>query len=252
MGLAVRAAIPLALGLAISSARLAWHSGEWGKHPPKLGLVSTNGPMNAVFGRCHNTGLNAKAKDGGGFFGPPALGALLAYGKEHKNALFKLDPVMGESITFQGHMWDAEPTNKVSADCVRKTGYLKQVKFAITHVVLLWGYNIIWPDQGQKPKWRLPMQIFCVTHSIVILPPAAVAMLLAFRRRRARSMLLALHVWSVVVMAMLYFGDTRYRAPYDGILTVLAVVTYGEMARAIRRGFAWLRARRRRASLRQP
>lgn len=244
LGLAMRAAIPLAFLVAISSARLAWHTGEWKQWPRKAGLVSTNGPMNAVFGRCHNHTLNSEAKDGKSWFGPPSLGALWAYEKEHPKPLFRLDPVFGETVKITGHMWDAEPNQKMAAACVKKSGYLRQAKFAITHVVLLWGYNIIWPDQGQKPKWKVPMQVFCIGHAILILPGAAIAMFLAFRRRHARTMLIALHVWSQVITAMLYFGDTRYRAPYDGLLVILAIAMYPEIAAFVRRGIERLRARR--------
>jgi hypothetical protein len=139
-------------------------------------------------------------------------------------------------------MGDEAPNRKLAAECIKKTGWLRQAKYAVTHVVLLWGYNIIWPDQGQKPKYRKPMAVFCVGHSIAIMPPAAVAMLLGFRRRRARSMLLALHVWSQVLTAILYFGDTRYRAPYDGLLTILAI---GSLVAAVR----WLRSLRGRRAL---
>jgi hypothetical protein len=85
------------------------------------------------------------------------------------------------------------------------------------------------------------MDISCGAHTIFILPPAALALILAWQRRRARSMLLALHVWSVIVVAMLYFGDSRYRAPYDGLLIVLAVQTYLEVGQNLRRGLERLR-----------
>jgi hypothetical protein len=87
------------------------------------------------------------------------------------------------------------------------------------------------------------MELFCKAHDTFILPPAALALLLAFQRRRARSMLLALHVWSVIVIAMVYFGDTRYRAPYDGLLIVLAVQTCLEVGLQLRRGAERLRMR---------
>jgi Dolichyl-phosphate-mannose-protein mannosyltransferase len=288
-GLAVRAALPLALVLAFSSARIHWHTlGEGGDPPtraaraarsavldPKAGaarsfvaslapsawrmgewgLVSKNGPLNAVFGRCHNTGLNASTKGSRGFFGPPAFGALLGYAKDHPHPFFTLDPAFGESLTIEGHMWDAEPNRKLAAQCVKKTGWWRQVKYMATHVVLLWGYNIIWPDLGQKLAFRLPMAVFCVAHASVILPPAALAMLAAFRRRRARTMLLALQVWSVVLTSMLYFGDTRYRAPYDGVLTVLAVATLPGVWRALRRAFErvrWALRRRPRRGIPSP
>ncbi|MEO7332121.1 MAG: hypothetical protein ABI193_26330, partial [Minicystis sp.] len=95
----------------------------------------------------------------------------------------------------------------------------------------------------------------CAVHAIVILPPAALLMLLAFRRKHARILLLALHMWAEVLVAMLYFGDTRYRAPYDGVLIVLAAAGYvallGWIFRTLRNGFRD-RVPRRRARWRPP
>ncbi len=240
-GLWVRVAVPLALVLAVSSARMYWHTAKDGKGGI-IGLVSTNGPLNFAFGRCHAAGIESVAKDGRGFFGPPPFGALRSYAKDHPDALFKLDPAMGDPLRFQGHMWDAKPIYELSKQCVEKTGYLRQARYAITHVVLLWGYNFIWPDQGQKPHFRVPMLVWCVAHAVLLMPPMAVAIFLAFRERRARSMLLALHVWAVILVAMLYFGDTRYRAPYDGVILILALETYAD-------AFGWLSARRARTRL---
>lgn len=238
LALVPRVVAPLALILGLSAGRLYYHVDH-----DHLGLISQNGPLNFVFGRCHNTGLNAKASSGSAFFGPPALGALLGWEKEHPHPLFSLDPALGVTLTIQGHMWDAAPNYQLARQCVQKTGPWRQVKYAVTHVVLLWGYNIIWPDMGQ-PKYRLPMNIFCVAHAVLILPPAALALLLAFRRRRARSMLLALHVWSLVLTSMLYFGDTRYRAPYDGLLTILGVGMMVEIGGWVRRRARARRERR--------
>jgi hypothetical protein len=235
-GLVVRAAVPLAVVLAFSAYRLHKHTGS-------LGLVSTNGPLNFVFGRCHNTSLEAKTRDSESSFGPPPLGSLREFQKAHPGSIIKLDPAFGEELIIQAHMWDAAPNYRLAARCVKRTGYLRQARYAITHVVLLWGYNIIWPDEGQEPRWRVPMELFCKAHDTFILPPAALALLLAFQRRRARSMLLALHVWSVIVIAMVYFGDTRYRAPYDGLLIVLAVQTCLEVGLQLRRGAERLRMR---------
>jgi hypothetical protein len=164
----------------------------------------------------------------------------MAHQKEDKHAIVRLDPVFGETVTVQGQMWDVAPMREAAVKCIAKTGLLGQLRFALTHVVLLWGYNIPWPDQGQKPQWRRPMEVFSLAHNVVFLAPAAAAMLLAFRRRRARSMLLALHVWGVVAMAALYFGDTRYRVPYDGLIIVLAIQAYVEMAERLRRGRRWV------------
>jgi hypothetical protein len=239
-GLAVRAAAPLALVLALSSARFYYHTDKWG-------LISTNGPLNSVFGRCHNTGLDAITGGYRGFFGPPALGALLEHQKDLRKRrqgrpLFTLDPVFAERLQISATMGDAEANRKLASACVAVAGLARELRFSITHVVLLWGYNIPWPDQGQQPKWRRPMEISCALHNALFLVPAAAALLLGFRRRRARSMLLGLHVWSLVLTAMLYFGDTRYRAPYDGLLIVLAMQGYVEIAALLRRGVDRIRS----------
>src|SRR5262249_9163467 len=127
--------------------------------------------------------------------------------------------------TIQAPMWDAEANYALAARCVKKSGIVTQIRFAVTHVVLLWGYNIIWPDQGRR-DWGRTMEVSCASHNVAFLVPAVAAVLLALRRRRARSMLLACYVWSLVIASMLYFGDTRYRAPYDGLIIVLAMATY--------------------------
>lgn len=234
-GLWARVAVPLALILAFSSVRLYWHTGATSQGG-QLGLVSTDGPIHFAFGRCHSTAITAFAPDGQGSLGPPSLGALRNHEARHPSSLIKLDPALGETLVFQGHMWDARPIDALARECVTKTGYLRQVKYAVTHVILLWGYNLLWPDQEQKPKFRRPMMIWSDAHAIFLLPPAAAAMLLAFRRQRARSMLVALHVWGLVAMAMLYFGDTRSRAPYDGLIIILAVESYAS-------AFRWLAVR---------
>ena len=235
--LALLALFPLSITLGIAAARTHYHTAHYG-------LVSTNGPLNFVFGRCHNTTLSAHTKRGGAFFGPPPLGALAAYEKDHPHPLFSLSPAMGLTLSFEGDMWDAAPNRKLAEACIAKTGLIKQGYYAITHVVLLWGYNIIWPDQGSKHHGlRLTMAIACIAHAALLLPGALVALALAFRRKQARLMIVALQLWSVVLTAMLYFGDTRYRAPYDGVIIILAAVGWP----AVWRGAQRLRDRLRRA-----
>ncbi|MFO0756471.1 MAG: glycosyltransferase family 39 protein [Byssovorax sp.] len=234
----IRVFVPLGVILAFSSVRLYWHTSNHWKGGI-IGLVSTNGPLNYAFGRCHATGIEANAKDGKGFFGPPPFGSLLYFGKDKAHPpILPLDPAMGETVRFSGHMWDAPVIYDVARQCVQKTGYYRQFKYALTHVVLLWGYNIPWPDQGQKPQFRDPMLLWSGLHNIFILPPAALLLFLSFRKKRARMMLVSLHVWAEVLVAILYFGDTRYRVPYDGLLILLAAAGYAAIPslwRALRR-----------------
>lgn len=220
-------AVPIALIFALSAWRMHFHTGE-------LGLISSNGPLNYAFGRCHALSISARAPDRKSGYSPTSLGGLAKYEETHKQSLFKVDPAMGKAITFDGHIWDGPPLRKIAANCVKKTGIWRQVKYAITHVVLLWGYNVVWPDMGQKPEFRRPMEISGTVSLVAVLPGAVAGFALSLRRRRERHLLVALQVWSLLVVAMLYFGDSRLRVPYDGILLLLAVYAYAS-------GVSWIR-----------
>jgi hypothetical protein len=51
-------------------------------------------------------------------------------------------------------------------------------------------------------------------------------------------MLLGVHVLGLVLVAAVFFGETRLRAPYDGILVTLAAAAYaGGVSRIRRRHF---------------
>jgi hypothetical protein len=228
-----RIAAPLVVVLAASSLRLYWHTAkDW--HGGQIGLVSTNGPLNYALGRCHSVAI---ASDGNGYFSSPSLGSLAGYEKNyHRAPLLPLDPVLGTTVRFKGQIWEPAPALALAHQCVEKSGYLVQARFALTHVVLLWAYNLPWPDQAQSPRFREPMNASAVLHAILILPPAALAVLLSFRRRGARRLLLVTHPLAMILTAMIYFGDARFRVPYDGILVLLA-------AELVVSGIAYLRRR---------
>ncbi len=233
---AIYAAIPLALALGISIVR--------SEHDlNRFALVSTNGPLNYAFGRCHATTIEAKARDGTGYFGPPSLGSLLSYEKKHPNAVFKLAPANGETIKFKGHMWDGDKLGEIASTCVAKSGWAMQAYYALTHVVLLYGYNSVWPDSG-LPGWRVPMGVWSQVSLPLVVPPLIYGFLRALARRRARELLVAMHIWALVGTAIVYFGDTRYRAPYDGIVFLLVLPVYADLWHLVRAGREAIASRR--------
>lgn len=225
--LVVPAAVPLVLALGVSAARMEYHAG-------KLGLISSNAPLNFAFGRCHAQKISALSSDRKGSYSPPSFNDLLRYETEHPDALVKLNPVMGKQLEFQGYMWDGAPLYAMAAECVRAGGMKRQIGYAATHLVMLWGYNVMWPDKNTRAPFVQMVEIAGTLHTIFVLPAALVAMALAFRRRNARIMLLSVHVLALLGVAVVYFGDTRLRAPYDGILVVLAAMTYASVYRRIR------------------
>jgi hypothetical protein len=243
-GNAIRVAIPIAVVLGISIARSEHELN-------RFALVSTNGPLNFAFGRCHATTIEAKAKDGSGFFGPPPLGALLSYEKKNPNALFKLKPAASETIKFRGHMWDGDKLTEIAEQCIETTGWAKQAYYAATHVVLLYGYNTIWPDAGLG-SWRKKMAPWCHVQLPLVVPALVYAFLRTLSRRRPRELLVAMHLWALLITAILYFGDTRYRAPYDGVIFLLVLPVYLDIRRGTQTFFAALVARFRRTEMAAP
>lgn len=213
-----RTAIPLFLILGLSAARAKYHTG-------RVSLVAQNGGVNRVFGRCHNV----KTESRGGWFGPPPFGALLEYERNHPDAWVKLDPAISLELKSRGFMWDEAKLDEIADRCIKKTGWLKQAHYGLNHVILLWGYNTTWPDMGQK-RWRAPMRSWNAIHMIAFLPPLAVALGLGLRRRFARQGLLGMQIFALMAVSVLYFGDTRFRTPYDPIIIVLAMDVYGRAA----------------------
>jgi hypothetical protein len=219
--------LPLALVTAVSAVRVRFHTGRYG-------FIAGNGPLNLAFGRCHATSIHAVAPDRRSDYSPPSLGGLAAWGAHHPGSFFQLDPAMGTSLTVNGHVWEAEPFEALARECVRATGLARQVRYSLAHVALLWFFDPLWPDGGQ-PRFGPYMAASQVAHDVLVLPAALWAMARALRRRRARALLLSLHVLSLVAVAVVYFGDTRLRAPYDGILITLAAISYAGMIGAVRR-----------------
>jgi ABC-type glycerol-3-phosphate transport system permease component len=70
------------------------------------------------------------------------------------------------------------------------------------------------------------MAVATFLHTLLFAAPLAFALVRALRRDRARELLFALHVFSLLAVAMVAFGDARFRAPYDGIVITLAVGVY--------------------------
>ncbi|MDI1476845.1 glycosyltransferase family 39 protein [Polyangium sp. y55x31] len=221
-----RALVPVVLVLAVSAARFHHHMG-------RFGLISANGPLNYAFGRCHAVDIEARTRGYYASFGPPPMGYLAYRDKKYPDAFVRLDPAFGTRLTVQGTMWNAGPFYSLAEKCVAKTGLVRQARYALGHVVMLWGYNIVWPDSGTD-DYRRPMRRALDLHNVLLLPPMLVAFAASRRRDLARHALLSAHLVALVLMAIVYFGDVRYRVPYDGIVIALAFDGYARVVGWVR------------------
>ncbi len=269
-----RVALPLIIVLIGSSARVYRHTGE-------VGLVSTNGAINQVFGRCHNKGIYARpnARSPSTIrFAPPPLIQLEAHSALNPDAWIRLDPVFGADdspiewlegfavdefgctrrtcrlpggeIEYRGYIGDQKLQRRLAAECVRRSGMAKQLYFGFVHMVQLWGYNSMWPDQADpKPKpdspmqsWRALAEFWRRLNMILFALPALISLLwLARPHADPRRALLVLQFAAVLAVAAMYIGGVRFRLPYDPFIIALAVLV---LEAAVLRGRSWRERRR--------
>jgi len=225
----LRIALPVALVAVFSVARFHYHTG-------RMGFISGNAALNYAFGRCHALTIESKAPNYFSSFSPPPMGYLEHRDTRYRDAFIRLDPALGAKLSLRGTMWTPETFADVTRKCIEKTGYARQIRYALMHVIMLWGFNNAWPDSGED-LYRYIMLFAVVLHNIVFLPPTIIMLFAAFRRAFFRHALLGVHIAALVVVAIVYFGDVRYRMPYDGLIIVLGLDGW-------RRIYGWLASRR--------
>lgn len=208
------ALLPIVLVLGASAARMHYHTGHYG-------LVSTNGGFNLALGRCHPVSLTA-SKSPRSSFTPPSFNGLDGYEKRHGiRPLILLDPAMEKDLVYDGQLWDQTAAVDLAKRCVAKTGPLRQAKYSVTHVMLLWLYNGPWPAAA-----GVVSAIFAVLHFVCFLPGLVIGLVVGARRRDPSIGILAMHFAAVVLTAMIFFGEARLRLPYDGVILTIAVYGY--------------------------
>lgn len=249
------ACVPLGLLLTFSAIRTTRHIRELDKN--EFAIVATNDALNYAFGRCHPISIEARTRNYRSFFGPPSLGSLYFSAKSLRKKKqwvpLELKPALPDDLTcdtnkkrlekkeetepclaVEGKMWSRDVLGKLAHKCVETTGIGRQIYYGFTHVVLNFGLNLAWPDSGQKLRQTKllglsianggpVMEAWQFGFGATILPFAVIACVLAFRKRRARDGMLAMHLWAANIVAILYFGDTRLRTPYDCVLIILGV-----------------------------
>jgi hypothetical protein len=212
---------PILLVSAVSMARIGYHNG-------KLGFVSTNGALNWAFGRCHATKILTLRPAPGRYYEPPSFVRLARF--EEKvgiRPLFSLDPALEEELTIDGNIYDEGPPMELASRCVAATGPLRQVKYAAIHVVLLFAYNLPWPTKGPvSDVWAAFMGLMA--------PGLVVAAVRTIRRRLLLEGILVAQIAALIGTAVLFFGEARLRAPYDGYILLLALGVYAPWAAALR------------------
>ena len=258
----VRIGVPVLLLVIMASIRFHVHTGRYG-------LVSENSTINLVFGRCHNKGIYALRDDQGHRtirFSPPPLIQLDAHSERNPDSWIKTRSVWGDhpepvegvpdfavdefgctqrpcrqpgsEVEYRGYIGDHDIQEKLVRACLERGGVSRQAYFTLTHWLLLWRFNIMWPDQANhrpvssipRETWQHRQEVWARVHRGVLLVPALFGLVFAFvPRRRPKHALLALNFMALLIVAGIWFGDPRLRVTYDPIITILAVLAYAEV-----------------------
>jgi hypothetical protein len=179
--------------------------------------ISENSGITFFIGQCDvNT---VYAAGGANFTAPPAA-------QERR----------GRFYNFPDHqIWDQGFFFDQGLDCIRSDG--------VSHLGLLWrsvidltATTVIWP-QSNEPTLREVVKVANIAY-VVLLPAIVLWAVVIGRERRRRGerpgeLILLLHLATVLVTAVLFFGDPRYRMPYDffGLALLAAIISYAFIER---------------------
>ncbi len=199
-------------------------------HTGRVGLVSENGSLNLVFGRCHATTVVANPAGPGQVrtsFSPPSLLQLARRGSGPRGGWRTLAPAGPRRVAYDGYIGDARIHRSIVRDCIEKTGWSRQLAYAAVHVWMLAYDNLMWPDSGRR-GFRPPSRWWGRLVGRTLVPAAVAAMLLGLAGlwlvRLLPLYLLTAPLWSLAAVAAVFFGSIRLRVPYDGLLLASAAV----------------------------
>ena len=239
-----------------------WHNtGSWG--------LAESGRANLTPARCHIYLVQAfdsehalaqgEAPARGHSFGVPSFGM-----KFHENRInsplgmfpaFGTDDVRGRLRTrnatdfaffvtrrgsilkFVGHRADRSIHAAIQDECLRRTGFAGQALVSLTNLSQLWFGNSQWPDNAERGEAFLPWSDgFVRLFQVFILAPSMAGIAAAMRRWRTEPQLAlcALPLVSIMLVALVWFGEIRLRSPYDPFAILLATWSY-------HRVWTWLR-----------
>ncbi|MES2644229.1 MAG: glycosyltransferase family 39 protein [Myxococcota bacterium] len=215
--------VPVACAVALGAARYHDRTG-------RVGLIADNGAVMSLFAFSEYSGLEAKPPPGvvteyNGFH-PPARGRTSGF-----------DP----DFRFEGLRCDPRPLNAERDRVFRASSWSDIAGRLNRNVRFLYADNVMWPERKQAGE-GVRKELLDAWPRIVasgLLPLAALGMLgtavsLWARRGlpgRPRAgavdadalVVPILHLVVMVLAALAYTGEIRYRVPYDPLLIVLAV-----------------------------
>jgi hypothetical protein len=204
-------AVPMLVAIAVSSVRLHRLSGQWG-------LISENANLNRLFAdtdvcRVETTYTAANGARVGWHFKPPA----------------KVPCDEDNVVRFVGFVGDARILEPIRRSRLRGVSLFARVERALQNVGLLAAKNDLFPEGGYEDlRWRAQLLHGFASGALYgVLPLCAIGLVLG-RPDRLKFLTLA-NFGAVAVAAARYYGESRYRVPYDPFAILFAVVGLHEL-----------------------
>jgi hypothetical protein len=131
-----------------------------------------------------------------------------------------------ERFQFHGYIADATILDAERRRVQSTMSLAERWQLVMRNVRLLVAHNEVWPEmQIGKDAWRQALQrIFSQCVLWIVVPLAVVGFIAGGRRAEPAVMVAGLHVVTMLYAAAVYFGETRYRIPYDGVLLFFALI----------------------------
>jgi hypothetical protein len=159
-----------------------------------------------------------------------------------------------DTATFEGFIADPDILNAIRLERLRGVPLRDRIARKIGNVALLVTNNLPWPESNYHDDVSLLGQTQVISRYelqeyfrnvfvVVVLPLCAAGIVLG---RHNRAMLIAVaNFVTIVFTAAVFFGEMRYRVPYDSFSIVLAVVGACALYERARSLVGRLRRRRR-------
>jgi hypothetical protein len=205
--------MPVAVAVGGSALRLHALAGHWG-------LISENDQMTRIWAetdvcRLESTWRTPNGETWNYWFSPPSKPAVKPSDTAH----------------FTGYIADPDILRAIRAARVRGVPWTKRLARTFGNVRLLVAGNLPWPESNYKrePEWRGELQLWFQEFAVAGLGLSVVGLVLG--RKNHAMLIAAANLATLLVAAAFYFGEARYRTPYDPFVILLAVVGGYELVR---------------------
>ena len=181
----------------------------------EFGLISSNGGMNFFQGRSHIKDVNCYDPGNGRYY---LFASPIAH---HKNYFY--------NDTFNAGPYDSHFFYKLGIEFARSQPW-KSVGYSFGHVYDMLFITDVWPSSISKKPPPYISRFFNTLNIFIVTIPAFIACIFYWRSLRSGpGILIIFPILVIILTSMIFYGDPRYRVPFDIFFIMLAAVFYAKL-----------------------